>query len=62
MKANRLHGLRKQKRDRAVKEFEFQHPQKTEAEIGDAFGLSQSTISRILHPKEGEGNETIFNS
>ena len=25
----------------------------TEAEIGNAFGLSQSTISRILHQKEG---------
>lgn len=26
MKANRLHGARKQKRDQAVRDFEFQHP------------------------------------
>lgn len=48
MKSNRLHGIRKQKRDNAVRDFEYQHPQMTEAEIGNAFGLSQSTISKIL--------------
>ena len=48
VRVNRLHGIRKQKRDRAVKEFEFQHPHYSEAEVGNAFGLHQSTISRIL--------------
>jgi len=48
----RLHGKQKEKRDRAVKYYEFEHPQQTEAEIGNAFGISQSTISRILNKKE----------
>ena len=45
---NRLHGKRKLKRDQAIRDFEFQHPQYTQKEIADAFGLSQPTVCEIL--------------
>lgn len=50
----RLTGARKQRRDQAVRDFEFQHPHYTEKEIGDAFGISQSAVSRILNEKKGD--------
>ena len=52
MKNTRLHGIRKEKRDKAVREFEFQHPGHTQKMIADAFGLKQSTISEILKERE----------
>jgi len=51
--SERLHGKRKEKRNRAVRDYEFQHPQQTQKEIADAFGLSQPTISEILKEKKG---------
>lgn len=56
MKYTRLRGARKQKRNKAVRDFEFQHPHQTETEIGNSFGLSQPTISKILHPKQPATN------
>ena len=52
--SERLHGKRKEKRDRAVRDFEFQHPQKTQKEIADAFGLSQPTVCEILKVNKGK--------
>ena len=46
--SERLHGKRKLKRDQAIRDFEFQHPQYTQKEIADAFGLSQGHTSVIL--------------
>jgi transcriptional regulator with XRE-family HTH domain len=60
---NKLTGKRKAKRDQAVKDFEFQHPQFSQKQIADAFGLNQATISRILSVKSpdimtgGEGRD-----
>ena len=53
----RLHGNQKQKRDRAVRYFEYEHPNQTEAEIGNAFGISQPSVSRILNKKKEENDD-----
>ncbi|MBA7699425.1 hypothetical protein ES703_108120 [subsurface metagenome] len=50
----RLRGNQKEKRNKAVRYFEFEHPHLTESEIGNAFGIHQSTVSRILNKKLDE--------
>ena len=45
----RLHGIRKQKRDQAIKRYEFEYPHLTHKEIADRWGLSRSTVSEILN-------------
>ena len=50
----RLRGKRKQRRDEHIRRYEHEHPQQTEREIGEAFGISQSVVSRALKVKEEE--------
>ena len=44
----KYNGLRKPKRDNSIRAFARKHPDWSQQEIADKFGLARSNISRIL--------------
>lgn len=57
---DRLYGQRKLKRDKAVRDFEFQHPHYSQQMIANVFGISQGQVSKILNPKLTPDSLTVI--
>lgn len=56
----RYDTLRKLERNKMLRGYAEAHPELSGKEIGRAFNISQSRVSRILHPKKERGkNETM---